>query len=42
VHAKVGGVADGRYWVGTNLKGGHTVSEKDPNCRVLRDVLNPY
>jgi hypothetical protein len=41
VHSEVGGVTDGRYWVGTNLKGGHIVSKKDPNCRVLRDVLNP-
>jgi hypothetical protein len=41
IHAEVGGVTDGSYWVGTNLKGGHIVSKRDPNCRVLRDVLNP-
>jgi hypothetical protein len=41
VHSEVGGVTDGRYWVETKLKGGHIVSKKDPNCRVLCDVLNP-
>jgi hypothetical protein len=41
VHAEVGGVTDGRYWVGTNpTTGGGIVSKKNPNFRFPRDMLS--
>jgi hypothetical protein len=38
-HSEVGGVTDGKYWVEANLTRGHIMSKKDPNLRVLSDIM---
>jgi hypothetical protein len=40
-HSEVGGVTDGKYWVGANLTRGRISSLKDPNIRVLGDIMSP-
>ena len=40
-HSEVGGVTDGKYWVGANLTRGRILSKRDPNLRVLSDIMSP-